>query len=63
MGGEALKSPLFSWGTGLCLGSCEARVDLLLEKESVSDVPEKGDRSERAGWGRMLTSVMRPPGS
>lgn len=38
-------------------------MDLLLEKESVSDVPEKGDRSERAGWGRMLTSVMRPPGS
>lgn len=32
-------------------------MDLLLEKGSVSDMPEKGDRSERADWGRMLTSV------
>lgn len=55
------EKPCFLLGpvlaTGLCLGCCEAHADLLLEKGSVSDMPEKGDRSERADWGRMFTSA------
>jgi len=54
------EKPCFLLGpvlaAGLCLGCCEAHEDLL-EKESMSDMAEKGQRSERVGWGRMLSSV------
>lgn len=55
------EKPCFLLGpvlaTGLCLGFCGAQADdPPLEKGSVSDMTEKGDRSERADWGRMLTS-------
>lgn len=60
-GWRSPEKPCFLLGpvlaTGLCLGCCEVHVDLLLEKGSVGDTPEKGGRSERADWGRMLTSV------